>query len=359
MNRIGILDVDMIFISRLQMAMNNAYPNDFEFIFFSSMKNLHASFEKMNFDLLLINYEYMSNLKNIPKQTKVVVLTESRGCVVESGHPTVCKYQSVEEWHSFLGNICMERNPLEESGKDFSTFTHGKMCLFTSASGGVGTSSAAAAFCLSATSRGLSTIYLNFESIPSTSYFFKSNSYYDFGDVICALKRDRISLEKVMEKSLVLDETGVYFISPSKQYVNMQSVSGEDVMTICDCVQSINSFDLIVVDFNFTGATNIALPFINSVQTVFVTNGDRIVNSKTEELFSIISSTTEMSMDAVCRKSSILYNRFIPGNSEILKSSLYSKLGGINQMDFSETQSSIVDISKASPFERLLELVNV
>ncbi|MDD6807264.1 MAG: hypothetical protein PUD72_02275 [Oscillospiraceae bacterium] len=359
MNKIAILDVDMIFISRLQMAMNNAYPNNYEFIFFSSAKKLRSALGKMDFDLLLINYEYIDNLNTIPKQVKTIILTESRSCVLESGEPTICKYQSVEEWHRFLCDFCALDMPLHESGNAYSMLTGGKLCLFTSASGGVGASSAAAAFCLHATSRGLSTVYLNVESIPSTSCFFKSNSYFDFGDVICALRSNKIDLDKTIEKSLVLDDTGVFFISPSKQCGGQQSISGEDVIKICDGIQRVKHFDLIVIDLNFVNASNIVLPFVNSSQTVIVSNGEKIVNEKTEKLFSILSSSCEMSMDAVCRKSSILYNRFVPGISELLTSNSYSKLGGINQMDFSEIHSSIVDISKLYPFERLLEMLNV
>ena len=91
------------------------------------------------------------------------------------------------------------------------------MIIFSSPSGGVGTSSMAAACAVHYAMQGKKVLYLNLEKFGSADVFFSGEGQFDMSDIIYTLKSKKTNLALKLESCVKQDISGVYFYSQSKR----------------------------------------------------------------------------------------------------------------------------------------------
>ncbi len=352
MFKIGIVDTDEIFISRLKEVFECRFPDEFEIIYFPNLKKAQTAAEKTDLAALLTNHVHENDLITIPRQCKTALLTENRASLKVLSVPAVCKYQSIDEWHEFLTALC-KGDGFSVKGGENTRPRASEICLFSSTGGGVGAPAAAAAFCVCCAAKGKSVVYLNFETLCSTERFFFGEGKFDFDDVIYALRSKKYELAPVLQKAIVRDARGVGFIKPCKVIPDAFSITGEEIVRICETIQGFDRFDLIVVDMNFESTENIVLPFLKSKRTILVTDGSINANAKLEKILEALPLISGKRRDKVIGKVAVLYNRFVTGVSETYENPEITRVGGITVIDAKDESELISKIATEFPMQKL------
>ena len=90
----------------------------------------------------------------------------------------------------------------------------------------------------------------------------------------------------------------------------MFTLTGEDIVKICEMIRDSENFEYIILDMNFEVSENIVLPFINSNMVILVTDGSEIGNYKTDCFISLLPIMLNSRETDISSKTRILYNRF-------------------------------------------------
>ena len=359
MLRIGIVDQDEMFVKRLTEGLKKSYPEKLKFLYFSDLNQAQTAAGRMRIHLLLLNDINDVDSNNIPRQCRIALLRETRESSDTADFPTVFKYQSIGEWHSTISDLCKENKPSDKGGDDLPPPNKPKICLFTSGSGGVGASVAATAFCKHCCDAQIPAIYMSFETIPSTSHIFKNDGNYGFDDILFALRSSKCDLEPIIKKCISKDDSGIYFVKSCRILPDMFSLTGEEIVKICEKISDICKYKVIVLDMPFSRNESFVLPYLNSDVTVVVSDGSNIANEKLNTLLETLPVMCGESKEYVYKKTFLLYNRFSTNGGRIIQNDEIGKLGGINKCDFRTEMELIKKISDLYPYEKLVRCLNV
>jgi len=362
--RIGIVSQDVLFTDRFCEAMQEAYPKELELLVFPTPEKGLRAIRHYPIDLFLVD-EDSSLWDRVPETTHVLFLSENKVSeTLPRDRGTICKYQSIQDWYELICEICKEaeKDPMSpDLGPVMGREDLNRLCLFTSAAGGVGTSTAAASFAIHVAGHHKKPIYLNFETFSSTPVFFSGSELntYTFEDLIYCLRSERYEQDAVLKRAICRDGSGVYFIMPSRNAPDMFSLNGEEILKICDWIQKTEEFDVLILDMNFESTENVILPFLQAFRTVVVTDGSATANRKTEDLIRTLPLVSDLSEIEVGKKVRLMYNRYPEENGELILNRGMGKLGGIHELPHKSEHALIRSISMLSPFARLAEEYDV
>lgn len=322
--KIGILDNDEIFVERLCEMLRKNYDGIDIFVF-PGIRKAQIAAREMDLDMLLINAEKNCkslNLKNIPEHCRVVVLTDHRSEAVSPDIPfdAICKYQSAEAWGIFLENVCTGGLAPLKGGRSHPKDKTG-ICLFTSASGGQGTTAAALAFAAYMSLQGQRVLYLDAQTVCA-------NCGEVFSEIIC---KYGFAYEQIID-----------FCPDS------MDITGEKIIRVLEKIlssgQNSTAYNFAVIDMNVDISGNIVVPLIRADKAVFVSNGEKSSNAKLEAFIKVLPRLCSMSGDAIAEKCFILYNRFGKNGSVISPSDIpLGRLGGITLSDNEAEPSELID----------------
>lgn len=355
--KVGLLDTDEFFVSRLVSALNEYKKEEFVIYPFPSFDKARIAAKTMGLHVLLVEegleidpsllacpYIYISeqNSADFPKE--------------DGGKKRICKYRSITDWYSLLCSFCSVNPTSTEGGEETDTGTKQmKLCLFISGGGGAGSSTAAAAFALHLAKKGKPVVYLNFENFPSTDLFFEGTANYDMSDLIFAVRSHKYEMETLVKHAICRDESGVQFIHPCPITSDRFSLSGEEIIQICQQVFEGSNQATLVVDMNVDGTESFILPFLYAQKTVIVSNGKWHTNQKTEQLLDSLPFLCNLTAFEVAQKVLLLYNQFHPNGGQLLELPELGKLGGIHEVEAKTEKERLFLLEPLSPFQRLEE----
>lgn len=358
--KIGIVDRDILFITRFKEAMEEQYGNELVILYFEKVSSAIVAAKKYGLSALLIGSEEKYNLSDFPEEMVIIHLCEYRAEENKSpDNHTVCKYRNIDKWYEIITETILKskKERVREYERNVEKDNNCHLCLFTSGAGGTGTSTAAAAFSICCANKGYKTCYLNFETINSTKRFFESEeSVYDFEDVICAIRSERYHSETLMKTIFVEDSINkVNSIPECRIQSDMFSLTGEDIVKICEMVRDTGLFEYIVLDMNFEISENIVLPLINSDKTIIVTDGRKAGNEKTDRLISMLPVILNSREKDIAKKIRILYNRFDRKEGEHIDTEIYSCIGGLPLLKSRSDRILADKLSVLPPIEGLVK----
>lgn len=123
-----------------------------------------------------------------------------------------------------------------------------KVLAFTSAGGGTGSSTVAAACAVHFASKGRKVLYLNLEEFGSSDIFFEGEGQFDMSDVVYALKSNKTNLVLKLESCVRQDTSGVYFFSQPKVALDILELGTEDILRLISELEMTGAFDYIIAD---------------------------------------------------------------------------------------------------------------
>ena len=144
--KLAVLEKDLNYLNRFSIAFGAKYAEKVEIHCFTDMEMALREMEASKFDMLIAGELFEVDTKKLPKHCGFAYFTESSDVDVFRGQPAIGKYQRADLLYKQILNV------YSENIEDVSGLKHGdgqaKLIAFTSPSGGVGTSSLAAACAL-------------------------------------------------------------------------------------------------------------------------------------------------------------------------------------------------------------------
>lgn len=245
--RLAIVDDDRKYAERLLNYYANRYSDKLELSYFTSVELFKENLLSKNMDAVLISEHFQVDMTGVSSKMLTAYFTESLS--IDSIHnvKAICKYQKPDLIYKEILRLFSE---YETGGIAYRIGDANRTMIevFMSASGGAGATCLAVAYAKRLADKGIRTLYLNLEPLPSTNHFMEGEGNGTFDDVIYALKSKKPNLTLKLESLVRQDNSGVYYFASSDNPITMQELKDEDVGLLLEELQTLGSYNRIVVD---------------------------------------------------------------------------------------------------------------
>lgn len=349
--RLGILDQDVLYKTRLINYFNANYADKLEIFSFTSLQGLQQYIEKQRLDVLLADEASITDSKNIPEGIAFAYWSEAANIDSIRNMRTVCKYQKAELIYKEILGLYAELESNVTSYKlDGSTSI---VLTFVGAAGGVGTSTTAAGCAMYLARRGKRVLYVDLTELGSAGLYFSGEGTFTLSDVIYSIKSNHANLFLKLESMVKRDNSGVNYYESCKVALDMTDTTPDDITTLIKCISESKSFEYIIIDTD-----NILTPrqkaiFAASSAIIVITDGTANANLKLER-FMEACRLQGGSKNTAVRKMMLLYNRFHTGAQKVKLKDEIMELGGINAYKNGSPRQIAEEIAGKNVFERFL-----
>lgn len=250
MGKLGLViaDTDENYLGRLGNYLMVNYSGRFNIHLFSSCEKLSLFLKSAvkRPDILLYS-QFFSKEALMPEMVHTIIqLSDNNPSNPVEGVNAIFKYRHTESLVQDILHI-YSRSCMDTFIPDGKT-TAGIYAVHA-ASGGAGTTSIAAGLSMMAARRGLKSLYLNFESMSSTSFYFKGGSERTFSDVIYYLKENGVNLAAKLEGGCCCDpSSGVRYFLPPDSACEMEELTEGDIGLFLRTMRSSPMFDVVFID---------------------------------------------------------------------------------------------------------------
>ena len=358
--------------------MMETYPGEFEIYLFPDIVRALTAVEKFRVKVILIERdeqgwpipkELLSTLPDtavyyrladtMQEETDWLRAEEPAGRL-----PVLCRYRSAEEWHrQILKGIAETEEPEKKAridpplgqGSKPGSLQDARICLFASAGGGCGASTAALSFANCCARHHRNVLFLDLEAFPTIGEQVGGQNLFTMEDVLLSLRGRKYAPDAVLAQALSKDENGVSYLLPPGDASILFDMTGEEIVTLIDLLRESRKFSAIVIDLPLDASLRFVLPFLAADLAVLVSDGGQIANRKTMQMMALLPSLCAEDALSVQEKTCLLYNRFRTGASEVIRSELFLKLGGIGELQIGDHRDLIDEIACSRPMERLYE----
>lgn len=351
--KLAILEKDSNYLNRLVAAFTNKYADKVEIYSFSDEAIAMKSLKNAKIDVFIASDVYDIDISKVPKKCGFAYFVDSPDIDTYKDQRTICKFQKAEMIYKEALGIVSDKVSDSTSIK-FDSDSPVSLITFTSASGGVGCSTVAAAYARYLVSRGIKTLYINMEQFGSANSFFSGEGQFDFRDVVFAVKRKKSNLSLKLESIVKHDASGVYFFSTSENALDVLELNQEDVATLFDELKLIGSYNYIVLDINFNLSEMTVEILKKSNRIVFVSDGSDISNNKFERAYRAIESVEERNSIPIMSKIALLYNKFSNKTSKTFDAMNLEIIGGAPKYEHAADQQIIQQLISLNLFEKLI-----
>ena len=304
--KVAMLSENANYIRRMSANFNNLYSDKLELYLFTNQDKAMEALSTQKIDVFLSDGGFEIDQQKIPKKCGFAYLTDTPDIDTIRGERTVCKFQKAELIYKEILDIYSE-NVSEVIG--FKTDgSRARVVLFTSAAGGTGCSTAAAACAGALAMKGKRVLYFPLSIFERAETLFRAEGTADFSSVLYALKSKKSNFVLKIESCVRRDETGVCFFQSSPSALDMMEFRAEEMKTLMEVLESGGDFDFLILDAPFALQGRVFEMVRKSGQTIFVTNGSPAANDKTARALEAIRILDEQKEDAVTSKVRLLYN---------------------------------------------------
>lgn len=350
--KLAILERDESYLNRIVMVFNSRYAEKIEVYSFTSLETAFSSLETAKIDVFVANDAFEIDTKKLPKRCGFAYFVESAEIETLRGERVICKFQKAELIYKQILGIFSE-NVTEITGLRLNESGESRTVAFLSPAGGVGSSTAAAAYAVRMANQGRKVLYLNLEHFGNSDLFFHAEGQDDFGDVIYSLKSKKGNIAMKLESAVKQDQSGVYFYSATQLALDMAELTGEEIKQLLSGVRMFGGYDVIVLDMDFS-MEKLALDILRDcTRVVLVTDGSEIANNKLERAaasLAILEQQTEMKLFL---RSCILYNRFSSQTSRKIEFPEIKEIGGMKRYEGYGTEQLLQQLAQLQVFDTI------
>lgn len=195
--RLAILDADAMYTQKLVSFLNANYLNDFAVAVYESAQKLEQDLEQERFDLLMAAPGLWTAPLTLPKDTTLLLLSETADTVEIGGVPTVSKYQAAES----LVTELRHHYELTHHTTVFRGNTNGTRAIaFTGACGGSGCSTIAVGYAQRLALQGNIVVYLDLQPYGDSTLLLEGEGGHTLSDVLFAATNRMQNLSLQLEK---------------------------------------------------------------------------------------------------------------------------------------------------------------
>lgn len=351
--RLAILDSDKDYVNRLGNVLRLKYANEVELYTFTEPALAFETVRKGKINVFLVSDAFHVDPKELPVRCSFAYFVEHPAITEHEGWRAICKNQKTDQiYKQILG--------LYADISDIHLDIGGGECTViavTSASGGVGASTIAAACAMHFAERHKRVLYLNLETLGSADVFFSGEGQATMGNVILSFKSAR-SAEALQLKSSVKQDkkSGTYFYSAPHDPLHMMDLNTNDIVRLINMLKGSGEYDCLVVDLEF-GLTPEKLTILKLAKMILlVGNGTVTSNSKTERAYRALEALDSQSQDPIIRRMYFLYNGVSSTHGLSLNVADLPVLGGARRYAGGDAAQIAQLLAKEQMFEQIFRL---
>ncbi|MBR1864398.1 MAG: chromosome partitioning protein ParA [Ruminococcus sp.] len=350
--KIAILDRDSNYLSRMVSAFAARYSEKIELYSFTDLEQAYACLRESKIDVFLASTDFDIDTGRIPPRCIFAYFVENSDIETFKDQRAISKFQKADLIYKQILGLYAEISSLV-TGVRLKSDNAAMIYAFMPASGGVGSSTVAAAFARNQAMQGRKTLYFNFELYGCADLFFSGEGQSTLSDIIYTLNSKKTNLGIKLESSVKQDQCGVYFYSSPEIALDMMELGDKDKLRILNEITSTADYQVIVLDLDFDlGKERLdLLKLVDGI--VFVSDGSQISRVKTARVSNALKAVEEQTEIWLTSKSYILYNKFSSKTSQALNSLEWKFLGGVPKYEGAATQQIVAQIAGMDVFANL------
>lgn len=350
--KLAILEKDVNYLNRIVTVFSTKYADNFEIYSFTDPQVALSSLDNAKIDVLLASDAFEIDVAGLPKRCGFAYFVDSADIDTENDQKAICKFQKADLIYKQILSVYSEKAG-SISGLKFGDDTT-KICMFTSPSGGAGTSTMAAAAALRFASQNKKTLYLSLEKFGSPDTFFEGEGQFDMSDIIFALKSKKANLPLKLESCVKQDPRGVNFYSQTKLALDMLELGYEEIERLISELKLIGSYDYIVVDFDFDINKDAIKICKLAHSVIWVGDGSPASNAKIFRAYNAITTLEDKADLPLNSRIALIYNKFSNKTSKALDEELGLKnIGGAPRYEHATTAQILEQLSKQDMFDKI------
>lgn len=300
-------DSDEKFLKRFSDYVTFHYGDKLEIYIFTEMELLGEFIQENRVNGVFAGKDFLDIRQKIKRDTVFAYLSAGIETEQKEGVVTFIKYQSADALVKEMMSLCSEQVVEVRQRRNGE---NGKIILFESPAGGVGTTLAAVACACNFSRHGKKTLYLNLERFGSLDGILKGDGKSDFSDVLYALKSKRTNLFLKLESIVRQDISGIFFIEPCSQPMDLGSLTKDEADHLFDTLLGEGGYDAVILDRN-SGLEEFDTMFRKMAdEIILVADADGKQTEKLKKFFAAISYMEEKVQEELCSKMKLLYNRY-------------------------------------------------
>lgn len=350
--KLAILEKDKCYLTRVVSAFGARYSDKFEIYSFTDRDVALGTLNSSKIDVLLASDIFEIDPEKLPNRCAFAYLVDSAGIEMLNDQRAICKFQRADLIYKQILSIYAEK------ASSITGFTgaenDSRILAFCSASGGVGSSSVAAACAVHFARQGNKVLYLNLERFGSADLYFSGQGQFGMSDVIFALKSKKTNLPLKLESCVKQDATGVYFYSQTRNALDMQEMTTEDVKKLLTELQLMGTYTYIIMDMDF-GIDKEMLKLYRQAQAiVLVGDGSAESNTKTERAFDALTILEQNADAPLTNRMCFVYDKVSSKNAQSIGTSGLKVLGGAPRYAGADVHQVVNQLSQMDFFDMIL-----
>ena len=350
--KVAFLERDRSYLTRIVSIFGTKYSDKFELYSFTDPDSALGTLNSARIDVLLASDVFDIDLSQLPKRCAFAYLVDSMGIDMLNNQRAICKFQKADLIYKQILSIYSEKASSITGFK--MTEDEGEIIVFCSASGGVGSSTMAAACALHYAAQEKKVLYLNLEKFGSADVFFSGQGQFDMSDIIFALKSKKTNLPMKLESCVKQDARGVYFYSQAKIALDMMELNAEDILRLISELKLMGEYDYIILDMDFGIDKDMLKIYRQAQAIVLVGDGSLESNTKTERAY-LALMTLEQNLDApLVNRMSFIYDKVSSKNGLSINAPGLKVLGGAPRYAGAGVQQIIDQLSSMNVFDSIL-----
>ena len=351
--RLAILETDTGYLNRIVSVFGSKYADKLEIYSFTELERTLAELRSIKADVLIASDSFEIDLKQLPKRCGFAYFVDSMEVELLRGQPTICRFQKADLLYRQILSIYAEH---AGSLTELKFSDDGcRVIAFASPSGGVGSSTMAAACALHFAALGRKTLYLNLEKFGSPDDYFAGQGQFDMSDIIYALKTRKANISMKVESAVKQDPRGVYFISQSKLALDMLELTTDETLRLISELRLNGSYDYLILDAEF-GLNKDALNVLHQANVlVVVGDGSPTSNTKIFRALTALGTKEENEDTPLLNRTLLAYNRFSSKTGAAITNLELRAIGGAPRYEHAATEQLLAQLSRNPLFDEIIK----
>lgn len=349
--KLAVLEKDVAYLNRLVTAFSTKYADKFEIYSFTDKDVAIKALEDVKAEVLICDDSFDINIKDLPARCGFAYLVNSADIETVRDQRAICKFQKADLIYKQILSIYSE-NASAITGLKM-TEDHCRLVAFGSPSGGVGSSTMAAACAVHFAAQHKKVLYLNLEPFGSADAFFSAEGLFDMSDIVFALKSKKANLSLKLESCVKQDNRGVFFYSAPKIALDIMELNTDDKIRLISEAKLMGSYDYIIVDHHFALDKDTLKILRQMHEVIIVGDGSEISNNKIIRAINALNILEQNEDSSLISRTSIVYNKFSNKTGKAIDSLNINNLGGAPRYEHATVEQIIAQLSANAMFDKI------
>ncbi len=351
--KLAILEHDESYLAKIAATFNSKYGEHLEVYSFTDKQIAISTLESAKIDLLIASDSFEIDQNILPRRCGLGFLVESADIEAINSVPAIFKYQKIDLIYKQILSLYAETAG-NISGVKFNSDST-SIIIFSSACGGVGTTTMAAACAIHYAKKGHKTLFLELERFGYLEVLFQAEGAFDMSDIIFSIKSKKQNLALKLESSVRQDKSGVYFFASPKTSLDLMELKSEEIVKLISELQTTGEYEYIVIDMDYSVTEDSLEIFRLAHRLVMVSDGSEIANKKTENAYVSLATIEQASDAPLTNRLCLVYNKFSNKTGRMLNGHDVKNIGGAPVYIHASIRDVLAQISPSDYFDSFIE----